>query len=194
MDILREVSSIASAHGTNALWKMLGKKIALSLPVLGTLGTDKVIEMDDPENVILSVQSRILTGLEGKVILALEERTAFNLINLCYKGKGSLEATGFLTEVGLSVLKEVSNIVIASYVGALSMFLNTVVIPSPPVFLSGSFHEMVNSAITMERKYFLTIDTLFQIDEQNIKGRMLLVITENSMEMIQRACKKMLEK
>ncbi len=172
---------------------MLGKKIALSLPVIGALGTDKVLGMENPENIILSVQCRILAGLDGKVILALEERTAFNLINLCYKGKGSLEETGFLTEVGLSVLKEVGNVVIASYLGALSMFLNTVVIPSPPVLLSGSFNEMVSSSITMERKYFLTIETVFQAEQQNIKGRMLLAITEDSMKMIQGACKKMLE-
>ena len=41
MDILREVSTTASAHGSTALSSMLGKAIHIKLPVLGDMQDER---------------------------------------------------------------------------------------------------------------------------------------------------------
>jgi chemotaxis protein CheC len=193
MDILREVSTTAAAHGSTALFKMLGKKIKLKLSTINSF------ELDQPpksksEHIVISAQCKILTGLEGKVVLTFDEKSAFRLISLCYQKKGSLELSGLLTEMGMSVLKEVSNVVIASYASALSMFLQSVVITTPPVLLSGPMSDLLMSTIVSKNKgYMLIIDTSFEDMEEKINGRMELVLTKSGMEMIQNACKKMLE-
>ena len=119
MDILREVSSISSAHASTALCEILGTKIKLSMPALKFLPREIILDKLPREQVVLSVNSHILTGLKGTIMFILSEKSAFQLIDLCYEEKKKQIKTGVLTEMGISVIKEVGSIVISSYVSAL---------------------------------------------------------------------------
>jgi len=194
MDVLKEVATVAAAHGSNALSEILKRTIKLSLPLVTTIAPDNLEkEIDFSENeVVLSVQSRILSGIEGKVLLVLEEKSAFRLINICYKGEDKV-SSGFLTEVGLSAIKEIGNVVIGSYVGALSMFLKLLVIPSIPTLISGPLYEIVRAAVSLEKEHILMIEAVFEESEEKIKGRMYFILTQRGREIIRQACDKILE-
>lgn len=189
MNMLREVSSTAAAHGSNALSEMLNKKIILRLPVVDTIKQDSSMEVSN--EVVISLQTRILTGLEGKLLLIFEEKSAFRLVTLCYQNNKA--SSGVLTEVGLSVLKEIGNVVVSSYAGALSVFLKKVVVPSTPTLISGPLSEIIDSALSGKgQDYTVIIDTFFSVVEEEIKGRMELILTQRAMQNIRDACKDML--
>ena len=69
MDILREVSSIAAAHGSRALSEMLKKRINLSLPSLESVKPRDLSSKISTDMPVISVQSRILSGIPGSIIL-----------------------------------------------------------------------------------------------------------------------------
>ena len=195
MDILREVSSISSAHASTALCEILGTKIKLSMPALKFLPREIILDKLPKEQVVLSVNSHILAGLKGIIMFILSEKSAFQLIDLCYEEKKKQVKTGVLTEMGISVIKEVGSIVISSYVSALSMILQKLIIPSIPTLSSGPLHEIMSIAIgsSSDAECILLIEAVFEETRGNIKGSFYLVLNFEAMQEIQGICKKILE-
>ena len=195
MDILREVSSISSAHASTALCEILGTKIKLSMPALKFLPREIILDKLPREQVVLSVNSHILAGLKGTIMFILSEKSAFQLIDLCYEEKKKQIKTGVLTEMGISVIKEVGSIVIFSYVSALSIILKKLIIPSIPTLASGPLHEIMSIAIgsCSGAECILLIEAAFKEERGNIKGSFYLVLNSEAMKEIQEVCKKTLE-
>ncbi len=194
MDILREVSSIAAAHGSKALSEMLGKKISLSLPNLESVHPDALSEKVSTDTPVISVQSRILNGIPGSIILILEEKSAFQLVSICYanSNKDNMEV---FTEMGLSVIKEVGNVVIGSYAGALSIFLKAPVVPSIPTLINGPISEILHSVTSPygNEDTVLLIEAFFEEVERRIKGSLYFILTPTAMKEIQESCKNILK-
>ena len=193
MDILREVATTASAHGSSALSEMLKRKVILRVPEVSEVRMDALNEDARSDEFVVSVQSRILNGLEGQIIFALDERTAFRFINLCCPGENST-VSGFRTEMGFSVLKEIGNIVMGAYVGALSMFLKIVVIPAIPTLISGALGEIIKTSIlTLGDTRIFLLDTVFEVAEEEVRGKIYFILTQEARGKIQEAGKKILE-
>ena len=194
MDILREVSSIAAAHGGVALSEMLQRKISLELPSLETASPNEVFHKIPIGKPVISVQCRILSGIPGSIILIFEEESAFELINMCYPGDDAHKKEG-ITEVGFSVLKEIGNIVIGSYVGALSIILKTPIIPSIPTLINGPLREALGTFASSydTEDYVLLIEAFFEEVDKKVKGKLYFILTPKTIKEIQVACKRLLE-
>jgi len=194
MDILREVSSIAAAHGSRALSEMLKKKINLTLPYLESLQPTQLKSKISTATSVIGIQSRILSGISGSVVLVLEEGSAFQLINVCYPSSNERKVETF-TEMGLSVIKEIGNVVIGSYTGALSIFLKTPVIPSIPTLINGPLTEIISSVVSPYNgdDCILLIEAFFEEIERRVKGGLYFIFTPQTMREIQEACKKILK-
>jgi len=194
MDILREVSSIAAAHGSRALSEMLHKKISLTLPSLETVHPMQLVAKIAADEPIISVQNRILSGIPGSIVLILEEQSAFHLISACY-GDNRDDTPQAFTEMGLSVIKEIGNVVIGSYVGALSVFLRMPIVPSIPMLINGPIGEIIHSVTYPygTEDYVLFIEAFFEEVERKIKGGLYFILAPAAREKIQEACEKILE-
>ncbi len=194
MDILREVSSIASAHGSRALSEILHKKINLTLPNLKTTHPKELFEKMSTERPVISVQCRILSGIPGSIILIFDEQSTFQLIDICYN-RNTKDKPEVFTEMGFSVIKEIGNVVIGSYVGALSVFLKAPIIPSIPTLINGPFQEIIRSVTNPYGKedYILLAEACFEEVERRIKGGLYFILTPQAMKQIQESCKKMLK-
>jgi len=195
LDILREVGSIASAHGSIALSDILGRKINLSLPSVDTIPCNGVSTTINIENIGISVISKLLTGLKGKVIFLLDEKNAFKLIDLSYKIRGEDKKAGVLTEMGVSLIKEIGGIVIGAYVSALGIMFKRLILPSPPTLISGTMEEILSIIISTSgaEDYILLIEAVFEESQEKIKGGFYLVLTPEAASDIKGACKRMLE-
>lgn len=195
MDILREVGSIAAGHGSIALSEILGRKIGLEMPSLEILPAQKVVGKISSEQIVICVTCTILSGLKGDILFVLEERSAFKLIDMCYRQSGNEKKGSHFTEMGLSVVKEIGNVIISSYCGALSMILKTVVIPSIPSLLSGSIQQAMKMSVTSYagEDYILWAEAMFMEPQEKISGSFYLVLNADAMKFIQEACHKLLE-
>ncbi|MFH1398084.1 MAG: chemotaxis protein CheC [Candidatus Omnitrophota bacterium] len=194
MDILREVGSISAGQGSIALSQMLGKKIGLTLPSLEFLPGGMVLNKLLIDQIVISVSCDILTGIKGNILFLMDEKSAFKLIDICYlieDGKKS----GRQTEMGLSLIKEVGNVVISSYLGALSMMLRMIIIPSIPTMISGPAQQILNMLFNPDNKteYVLLIEAIFEEQEHTLNGSFYLALTPESVKFIQDGCKKLLE-
>ena len=196
MDVLREIGTIAASYGTEALTKLLNRNIKISLPTVLPLtgpGAEKLRLGSDDDNVII-VQCDIVAGLGGRLFLTFDNPSAAKFLRLCYPDYILYEGD-VLTELGISALKEVGNIVLSSYVNALSMFLKSSVVPSPPLVMKGSLDQIIRKAVEADDKmYVLLIDAVFEKGEEQIKGRIEFLLTHQDREMIQKSCDNSIQK
>jgi chemotaxis protein CheC len=195
MDILREVGSIAAGHGSIALSEMMGRKLDLELPSLDMVPARSVIDKIQGDQIVISVACNILSGIKGEIIFVLDEKSAFKLIDLCYRAHPDEKKGGLFTEMGLSLIKEVGNIIISSYVGALSMILKTVVIPSIPTLVSGSLQQVLSMVVSpySNDSQILLVEAVFVEPQASIKGKFYLVLNSDTIKAVQESCKKILE-
>lgn len=195
MDILREVGSIAAGHGSIALSEILGRKINVEMPSVEIIPADIVLEKIPTDQIVVSVSSNILSGLKGEVLFVLEEKSAFKLIDMCYRLHNEDKKGSMFTEMGLSVIKEIGNVIISSYIGALSMILRTIIIPSIPTLVSSSIQQTLSMVIApyCSDDYILLTEAVFLEPSERINGSFYLVLNAEAMKYVQNACKKMLE-
>jgi len=195
MDILREVSSIAAGHGSVALSEILGRRITMEMPALDIISSQAILGKISNEQIVISVSSNILSGLKGEILFILDEKSAFKLIDMCYRTQIGDKKSSLFTEMGFSVIKEIGNVIISSYAGALSMILHTVIIPSIPTLVSGSIRQamsMVASPYSGE-KHILLAEAVFAEPEEKISGTFYLILNDQAMRYVQDGCKKILE-
>jgi chemotaxis protein CheC len=195
MDILREVGSIAAGHGSIALSEMLGRKLDLELPSLDMVSAKSIIDKIQADQIVISVACNILSGIKGEIIFVLDEKSAFKLIDLCYRAHPDEKKGGLFTEMGLSLIKEVGNIIISSYVGALSMILKTVVIPSIPTLVSGSLQQVLSMVVSPYSTdcSILLVEAIFVEPQAKISGKFYLVLNAETIKTVQDSCKKILD-
>jgi len=195
MDILREVSNIAAGHGGVALSEILGRKINMEMPSLDIVATEVIVDKIATDQIVISVSSNILSGLKGEILFILEEKSAFKLIDMCYRSQMDEKRNSLFTEMGFSVIKEIGNVIISSYAGALSMILKTVIIPSIPTLVSGSIQQALSMVVApySREKHILLAEAVFVEPTDRISGTFYLVLDDQAMRTIQESCKRLLE-
>ncbi|MFH1771672.1 MAG: chemotaxis protein CheC [Candidatus Omnitrophota bacterium] len=196
LDVLREISTIAAGYGSTALLQLLGKKIHVSLPTVASLEAEefvKTAKAQGPQQMV-SMQCDITSGLEGRVIIMLDETSALKLVNICYPNQIEIQQQGLASELSQSILKEVGDIVVGSYVKALTLFLDSTITSSIPTVLRGPQDQLVKAAVTSGEKLFVVIiDTVFEERKEKIKGRMGFILTQKDKNMISTNCRKKLD-
>ena len=87
------------------------------------------------------------------------------------------------------------SVVISSYIGALSIILKKLIIPSIPTLVSGPIQEIINIAVGSysDEEYILLVEAVFEEPRQRINGSFYLVLNPEAMKYIQESCKKILK-
>ena len=195
MDILREVGSIAAAHGGMALSEILGKKITLLMPSIDMVSCNNISKKLGAKETGITVVCRIFTGLKGESAFILDEQNAFKLLGLSPSVNEVDKKSELITEMGMSTIKEIGSIVINAYLSAISVILKRVILSLPPTLISGTISEIINIIIASSGvdDYALLIEAVFEEPEQKIKGSFYLLLSQKAAADIRAACEQMLE-
>ena len=131
IDALREVGSIGTGSAATALSALLGCEVRIPLPEVQVLEFNDAVEKLGGFE---TVSAGIISSLSGEInglMLALVQLDAINLILKHIMGK---QITGYdeLTELEDSAVIEVGNILISSFVNALSELSGVKIVPSVP--------------------------------------------------------------
>ena len=109
--------------------------------------------MGGEEQIMVGVFLGVEGDVTGSMMFLVEKTSAKHLINKVMMGMGS-EGDDF-TEMELSAMKEVGNIITGAYLNSLSTMTNLVIYPSPPdltVDMAGAIFqgaELANSDFSM---------------------------------------------
>ena len=199
LGMIKEVASIASGHGSIALSELLGKRINLEVPSIRAIVPSEISSSIKFDQMGIGAFCKVLSGMKGQVAYILDEKNAYRLIDMSCKIREDEKLGSVLTEMGLSLIKEIGNVVICAYLNAISLITKQVIIPSIPMLVSGSFDDIMNIVLipfsTPELKdaTCYLIEAEFSEPEEKLKGSFYLVLSPDAFVDIQIACHKLLK-
>lgn len=184
-DILKEVGSMCAGNATVALYELLGEKIDMEVPSVDVVSIGTVPEKICASGIIVvGLYSKILTGMKGNISIIYPEKDAYKLVDLFLKTKK--EEASVLTEEGMSVVKECSNIVICSFLGILGMLIKQPIVPSTQTLSSGPVEDVIRYTFSGmgDEDYIILIEAAFKDTKRNLGGCFYLALPQNSVDVI----------
>lgn len=186
LDALREVSNIGVAHAATALSQLIGRSISLSVPKVLLTDIAKVPEVfGGAEKLVVGIYLQMLGDARGNILIVLPRDSALKLLSRLLpreKSEGTL-----LTELEISALKEVGNILASAYLNALGSLMGKTLIPSVPVLsfdMAGAVIDYALIALGEVGDLALMVETDFFGEEEKINGQFFLLPDPESLKII----------
>jgi len=175
-DVLKEIGNIGAGNATTVLAQMLNTKVDMKVPKVALLEFSEVGEVMGGEEQIMAGIYQVVEGdISGSIMFLLEEKSARILVA---KLMGTSEAeTGPFTEMEISALKEIGNIITGSYLSSLSMLTNLKIISSVPdisIDMAGAILSVPAIEFGTLGDKILLIQTAFS-DDVKLDGYFVLV-------------------
>lgn len=148
IDVICELGNIGAGNAATALSGLLGEKIEMSLPKVEIVPLADIPSMSgSPDTPVVGGVVNMSGDLTGQIMMILGMKEARNMAGVvCGRGGAACGASGdSLTELGMSALGEVMNILAGSYLSAISSLTGLVIIPSIPYVCA----DMVGSVLSI---------------------------------------------
>lgn len=191
LDLLREIGNIGAGNAATALSNLVKKTIDMRVPNVKVLSFDEITEfIGGAEEVVVSVFLRIEGDIPGNMFFFLGLDEAKRLVESML-GKSGISEGEFFSEMELSAIQEVGNILSGSYLSALADFTKLNLQPSVPALAIDMAAAILSYGLIEIGKagdYALVIDTSF-LDENktettNIKGQFVLLPDPDSFSVL----------
>src|SRR5690625_3973796 len=126
MDVLREISNIGAGNAATSMSQLINKRIDMKVPSVKIVSFDEIINIiGGPEQLIVALLFKIHGEAPGSVYFILGVEEAESLVkNITNDIDFKLVTDRQPSELSMSVLKEIGNIMTGSYLSALSDFVN----------------------------------------------------------------------
>lgn len=175
-DVLKELGNIGAGNATTALAQLLQCKVDMNVPQVRLLEFQEVGNLMGGEELIMT---GILLGVEGditgSIMFLMEQKTAKHLVDKMMPGMGTGGDT--FSEMELSAIQEVGNIITGSYLNSLSAMTNLKIYPSVPSVatdMAGAILSVPAIEFGIYGDKILLIQTQFS-DEVELNGYFILV-------------------
>jgi len=182
LDALKEVGNIGAGNAATALSQLLKTKIDMSVPNTNIVPFEDIFDKIGGEKVVVGVIVRVLGDTPGNILFVLDRQTAFRMIE-SLTGRKEEE----LTELGISVLSEIGNIISASYMNAIARLTNLVIMPSVPAITYDMLGAILSTTFIESSQFndnVLDIETSFFQDDSEISGHFYYIPMPGSLEKI----------
>lgn len=174
-DVLKEIGNIGAGNATTALAQLLNQKVDMRVPKVALLEFSEVGEaMGGEEQLMAGIYQLVEGDITGSIMFLLEEKSARTLVSSLM---GTPPSDGPFTEMELSALKEIGNIITGSYLSSLSMLTNLKIISSIPAIsidMAGAIMSVPAIEFGALGDKILLIQTAFSDDVQ-LDGYFILV-------------------
>lgn len=174
-DVLKEIGNIGAGNATTALAQLLQCKVDMKVPQVRLLNFSEVgAAIGGEEQLMAGVYLLVEGNITGSMMFLLEETAAHNLVS---KLMNVPQSEGNFSDMELSALKEIGNIIVASYLNSLSKLTNLRITPSVPdlcIDMAGAILSVPAIEFGEIGDRILMIQTEFT-DEMTLNGYFILV-------------------
>ena len=176
MDTLKEIGSIGTGNAANSLSSLIGKPVRIRQPEVRIMGYNEAIEwIGGPEEITAGV----LVKLSGQMTGIMLSVQPLEFVNTVLSSMLSHTITDYseLTEMENSALVEVGNIMISTFITALSglsgMEVNLTV-PAYTVDMQGAILAVPMAEYGGQSDYIMTIGGNFVSESKQVPCRLLM--------------------
>lgn len=186
LDVLRELGNIGTGNALTALSSMTGKKLDMRVPLVKILKLSDVPELlGDPERKIIGVFFEMWGDVEANILFVLTVNSAKQIISMVLNKEMDNDE---FDDIDVSVISEVSNILVASYVNALAQLMNLKLTITPPAYsvdMAGAILSVPAIQFGEMGEYALYIETNF-LEDDEINGYIFMIPDVGGLEKIMR--------
>lgn len=186
IDVLKEIGNIGAGNAVTSLSQMLSKRIDMNVPEVSLLNYDDIIEsIGGAENVVVGILVSFEGEIDGIILFLLKKEFVHLILNSLLGTE--LHSFEEISEMEMSALSEIGNIMVSSYVSSISSLTNMkidITVPSLNIDMSGAlldtvtaeFSEAADKVIFIKEKYFCQDETVY--------SHMLLLPSMTSLEIL----------
>lgn len=182
-DILTEIGNIGAGNATTALAKLINERVDMHVPKVELLAFKDLAEIiGGAETLVAGILLSLEGDVEGSMLFVLENSAAHHLVHKLMGSDGS-EVTAQFTEMELSALLEIGNIISGAYLTAISQMTNLSIIqtvPSLAVDMAGAILSVPAIEFGKLGDKALLIESQFKDEEINVCGYFILIPTLDS--------------
>lgn len=192
LDVLKEIGNIGAAHAATSLSSLLGKKVDMKVPKVEMVSFDDMMDLaGGPENVVTGIYLRIEGDITGSMFFILPIEQSNRFIRSLIKDKTFDFQQPPVSELGISAMQELGNILSGSYLSALSDFTGLKIYPTVPalsVDMVGAIISVGLVELSHISDFVIVIDTAILEDDllgsESVKGHFFLLPDPESFETI----------
>lgn len=189
LDVLREVGNIGAGNAATALSKLLDKPVDMAVPKVRLLPFEEVADcVGGSEQIVLAVFLRVEGEAPGNLFFIIDESSAQRILDQLI-GINHVDGESY-SEMELSALCEIGNIMAGSYLSALADLTQLQMFPSVPAIA----HDMAGAILSYGLMQYgemgdsaLLIETKFLEDRQSLEGHFFLIPDPESFQKIFKA-------
>jgi chemotaxis protein CheC len=171
IDILKEIGNIGAGNAATSLSQMLSKRIDMQVPEVSILDYDDAIEsIGGAENVVVGILVSFYGDIDGVILFLLKKEFVHLILNTLMGT--DLQKFEEISEIELSALSEIGNIMVSSYVNSIATLSNMridITVPSLNIDMAGAlldavaveFAEAADKVIFIKEKYYCVETTVY---------------------------------
>jgi chemotaxis protein CheC len=180
LDALRELANVGSGTASTALSSMLGQSVDISVPKALVLPMAEAVEATGPaEAEVTGIVLGVIGEMEASVVLLVAPDDAATMCSLLGVEAG--------TEIGLSALQEIGNVVGTSYINALASMTGMDIEPTPPAAATDMLAAIVQSVLATRAHasdVALLLDSDLLLEGQDCEISFMLIPDQGGVDMM----------
>ena len=186
LDALMEISNVGVGNAATALSQMLNTSVEIRVPSVKLLEISDVPEhLGGDDKAVLGMFLKMLGDASGNMLLIYPIESAERMVSLLLQQ--DLKGEELFSEMALSALKEVGNILASAYLSALGTMLNINLICSTPSIsydMAGAIIDYTLIELCSSEDKALVVETEFFLRGDEVKGNFFLIPDPGSLEVI----------
>lgn len=186
LDALCEIGNIGSGNAATALSSMLDKPVNISVPKIKILDYDTVVEkMGGPEKLLVGILFSVSGDVTGMMMFLLQTEFAGSVLTTL-TGE-TFQEDGTVDEMGESAMREIGNIMAASYINAISVMTGMAInisVPSLNIDMAGALLSVPAIYYADISDKIILIENDFEFEIEAASSHVLLIPEVDSLEKI----------
>ena len=193
LDVFKEIGNIGAGNAASALAGLLNKRISMTVPEATVVPFNSILGvLDGPETLVSGVLIDMSGDLNGYILLILSMDDAMTMTSLALSQEPrDVTAPGFqLTDLERDTLLEIANILVGSFLSAISSFTGLGITPSVPqiaVDMMGAIISIATIEYGRIGDTVLFLKTEFNDSSGQIAGHFFLIPDYSSYKILLKA-------
>jgi len=188
LDALREIGNIGAGTAASALAQMTGRTVPMGVPTVTLLPVEEVADRTgDAERVVAAMFLGVNGDVTGHMLFVMDEEAARDVVDALMGGMGGGDPDDGFTEMELSALQEVANILTGSYLNALAQITGLRLEPTPPavgVDFAGALVGAALVEVAMASETAILIETPLSDGDAASLGDVLFIPTSEALQTV----------
>ena len=187
-DVLREIGNIGAGNATTALSQMVNSKIDMKVPKVELLEFKELSDIvGGAESLVVGILLTLEGDVDGMMMFMMDKWSARHIVDLLMsRDTNELDLEEF-SEMDLSALQEIGNIIAGAYLSSLSQLTSMTITSSVPymsIDMAGAILSVPAIEFGKVSDKALLIQSQFGEEEKKVNGYFILIPSMNSYEKI----------